>query len=122
MSNADPKARAWADSILRQAHGLSAPQGPLAVRLAFRMPTPKKPRHGAPHTFRPDADNLAKLALDALMRAGLFPDDAAVSHLTVSKTWAPSHQAGLDIAVVPDLGVRTQDTVAAPSWLAQEPV
>jgi Holliday junction resolvase RusA-like endonuclease len=56
--------------------------------MRFDMPTPKADRHGLPHTFRPDADNLAKLALDAVMDAGLLKDDAAVSTLVVTKTWA----------------------------------
>jgi Holliday junction resolvase RusA-like endonuclease len=62
--------------------------GAVAVVMRFDMPTPKADRHGLPHTFRPDADNLAKLALDAVMDAGLLKDDAAVSTLVVTKTWA----------------------------------
>lgn len=52
------------------------------------MPTKDKTRWGQPHTFRPDADNLAKLVLDAMMKAGLLADDSIVSSLLVRKTWA----------------------------------
>lgn len=56
--------------------------------LAFDFATPQKPRHGLPHLHRPDADNLAKLALDQVVRAGLLKDDSSVSSLVVTKTWA----------------------------------
>jgi Holliday junction resolvase RusA-like endonuclease len=93
VSTADANARRWKDSI--QAAGKMAAEargmveaGAVAVVMRFDMPTPKAGRHGLPHTFRPDADNLAKLALDAVMDAGLLKDDAAVSTLVVTKTWA----------------------------------
>ena len=93
VSTADANARRWKDLVksagkmAADAHGqILAPA--VAVVMRFDMPTPKADRHGLPHTFRPDADNLAKLALDAVMDAGLLKDDAAVSTLVVTKTWA----------------------------------
>ena len=93
VSTADANARRWKDLVkaagkmAADAHGVIAAQA-VAVVMRFDMPTPKADRHGLPHTFRPDADNLAKLALDAVMDAGLLKDDAAVSTLVVTKTWA----------------------------------
>lgn len=93
ISTADANAKRWKDLIqsaakaAAQAHGqIQVPA--VAIVLRFDLATPKGERHGLPHTFRPDADNLAKLALDAVMSAGLLKDDAAVSTLVVTKTWA----------------------------------
>ena len=79
-------------------HGKQA--GAVNVALLFQLPTKDASRHGQPHTSRPDADNLAKLALDSIMRAGLIGDDAAVSSLTVSKTWASA--GALACVIQPD--------------------
>ena len=93
VSTADANAKRWKDLVMKagkmaaDAHGVIASPA-VAVVMRFDMPTPKADRHGLPHTFRPDADNLAKLALDAVMSAGLLKDDAAVSTLVVTKTWA----------------------------------
>jgi Holliday junction resolvase RusA-like endonuclease len=64
------------------------------------MPTKEKSRWGQPHTFRPDADNLAKLALDAMMKAGLMADDSIVSSLMIRKTWA--QEGGLTATIKQD--------------------
>lgn len=118
VSTADPKARAWADAILRSAHGSVAPDGALAVSLLFHMPTPKRDRHGQPHTFRPDSDNLAKLALDALMRAKTIADDSKVSRLEIRKVWSAPEHAGVDILIDAD-GVASKDRpFCPPGWLA----
>lgn len=93
VSTADANAKRWKDQILNtaklavEARGI-VEAGSVAVVLRFDIATNKTARHGLPHTFRPDADNLAKLALDAVMDAGLLKDDAAVSTLVVTKTWA----------------------------------
>lgn len=93
VSTADANAKRWKDLIHKtgklatEAHGQIQAEA-VAVVMRFDMPTDKADRHGKPHTFRPDADNLAKLALDAVMAAGLLKDDAVVSTLVVTKTWA----------------------------------
>jgi Holliday junction resolvase RusA-like endonuclease len=70
---------------------------PVSVRLLFCLARPKshyhrggKRRLDAPtmHTTKPDTDNLAKAALDALTTAGLWHDDAQVCMLTIDKRFA----------------------------------
>lgn len=84
--------------------------------MGFDMPTKDKKRWGLPHTLRPDADNLAKLVLDCLMRAGLFDDDAAVSCLVVRKTWEGVSLAGVSLTVAPDRRV-SLPAASPPVWL-----
>ena len=124
VSTADANARRWQDGVLRQArvafaaHGALA--GPLVVCIGFSFGTPKKDRHGKPHTFRPDVDNLAKLALDAVMKAGLFKDDASVSTLVVSKTW--HNEPGMVMTIAEDrrldLPAPKKQAGPVPDWLA----
>lgn len=70
-------------------------EGPLAVRIECWFPRPASHLRkdgglakSAPiwHVQRPDADNLAKFALDAL-NGVLWLDDSQVVELTVSKDW-----------------------------------
>ncbi|CAB4183215.1 Rus Holliday junction resolvase [uncultured Caudovirales phage] len=97
VSTADANARRWIATVEAGAKALvelrGKQSGPLAVAIGFRFPTRDKARHGKPHTFRPDVDNLAKLILDCLMRAGLIDDDACVSSLAVQKTWDETGRA-----------------------------
>lgn len=101
VSIVDPKARAWAAAVEAQArraprHGWLA--GPVRVRCSFYMPTGKAERWGRPHTARPDADNLAKMALDCLERAGALPKgDARVSSLEAEKLWARAGGAVIEL-------------------------
>jgi Holliday junction resolvase RusA-like endonuclease len=41
-----------------------------------------------PHSSKPDADNVAKAVLDAMVKAGVLRDDALVNELTVRKWYA----------------------------------
>lgn len=49
----------------------------------------------APHTVRPDLDNLGKALCDCMQTAGFFRDDAQISIRTDSKTWGD--RPGIDI-------------------------
>jgi Holliday junction resolvase RusA-like endonuclease len=67
---------------------------PLSLDLSFAMPIPKsisKKRHleliGAPHVVKPDCDNLAKFALDAL-NGIVYYDDSCVFNLKITKTYS----------------------------------
>lgn len=61
-------------------------EGPVAVTLVWTYPWPGKGREGhAPKATRPDLDNLAKLALDAMTAAGYWHDDAQVADLHMAK-------------------------------------
>lgn len=111
---------ARAARVALEGHG--AVEGPLAVCIGFSFGTPKKDRHGKPHTHRPDADNLAKLALDAVMKAGLIGDDSAVATLVVRKTW--DHEPGMVMTIAPDIRLDLPDGTPdddrpgqAPDWL-----
>ncbi len=46
-------------------------------------------RPAVPYTGKPDADNVAKLVMDALTRAGVWRDDTLVARLTVIRWWLP---------------------------------
>jgi Holliday junction resolvase RusA-like endonuclease len=121
VSVADANAKRWIVTVERaarlalDAHGVAGE--PLDVTMVFRMPTKAKDRWGKPHTFRPDADNLAKLALDSMMRAGLIKDDSSVSSLVIKKTWA--QEAGADFVVSIDSSVAPcAPYIEPPGWLA----
>lgn len=67
-------------------------QLPVRVRVDFRVPRPKKPKHGCPVT-KPDVDNLAKAVLDALgnlrgQGSIMWRDDAQICELVVTKSYA----------------------------------
>lgn len=71
--------------------------GPICVRLAFRMPKPKS----APKTKlwcdkRPDLDKLVRSALDSLTGI-MWKDDAQVVEIVASKLYA--EQTGVDITI-----------------------
>lgn len=106
---------AWRGAIAREARdalaAIPAATGPVAVVLEFR-PKPRPASHYLPanrtrrirvlrldapvhHTSTPDADKLARAALDALTGIA-FEDDSQVASLAVSKRWP---------AVDEDLGV-----------------
>ena len=119
ISTADANAKRWIATVEAGARGLvemkGKQSGPLAIAIGFRFPTRDKARHGKPHTFRPDVDNLAKLILDSLMRAGLIDDDACVSSLAVQKTWDETGRAV--VWIEPDVREDTPQT-HPPRWLA----
>ena len=74
------------------------------VHLRFHLPRPRghfgkaglKPTAPEHHVTKPDADNLAKAVLDALVGIGFLRDDRLVRLLLVSKCYANS-TAGCDI-------------------------
>ena len=123
ISTADANARRWINLIESAARvALDAAgkvEGPIAVALHFAFPTKDKTRWGKPHTARPDADNLAKLVLDAVMRAGLIGDDSGVARLVIVKAWASS--GGLEAAFGTVEGKATpdpsKDPLEHPRWL-----
>ena len=121
ISTADANAKRWVlqvESASRRATAATGKlDGAVAVSIDFTLPTDNTSRHGTPHTSRPDADNLAKLVLDCIMRAGLIGDDAAVSSLTVRKTWGDTSHAGADVTVAPDSRFPTPPDMERPDWI-----
>lgn len=85
-------------------------EGPVMLFLDFFFKRPKshmckkglKETAPSKHTSRPDADNLAKAVMDALGDAGLFRDDAQVSHLVVQKGYSDSDITGVQIIFLED--------------------
>lgn len=66
----------------------------LEFKLFFGYPsgTPKKNRHKiGPHTEKPDGDNLVKGPIDAMTRAGFWPDDSCINtyHIYKRRTTGP---------------------------------
>lgn len=94
-----PPATARAQALLRavmEPHAPPAPlAGPLRVTLLWTWPG----EGPAPKTTRPDLDNLAKLALDAMTWAGYWQDDSQVAELLTAKFTGPI--PGLAVTVEP---------------------
>jgi Holliday junction resolvase RusA-like endonuclease len=102
--------------------GAGTGAGAVDVWMRFHFATNKAERIGQPHTFKPDGDNLAKLVLDVMERAGALPrGDQAVSSLTVEKVWAT--WGGVVVRMAPAValgGARGGEAgEAAPGWLAE---
>lgn len=79
--------------------------GPLSVSLYWTWQVPKRFNGGTnppkitafPKDTRPDLDNLAKLTLDAMTRAGYWNDDAQIAHLDLKKYYGD--MTGLFVSV-----------------------
>ena len=84
-----PAGTARAAALLRAVMEPHAPAepfpGPLRVALLWTWPG----NDVAPKATRPDLDNLAKLALDAMTAAGYWRDDSQVAELTTAKFTGP---------------------------------
>lgn len=75
----------------------------LIIDLTFYLPMPKYLKGKVvKHTKRPDADNLAKLVLDA-MNEIIFKDDSQITYLKVKKLYEPSDYYGVNIVIKEDL-------------------
>ena len=120
ISAADQNAKRWiqsVESVAGQAKPFAGDLGSaLSVVMEFRFPTKDKSRHGKPHTFKPDADNLTKLVLDCMTRSGAIGDDSSVSSLSVRKTWSES--GGVDVLVLEDCRMPLESIdMTPPDWL-----
>lgn len=72
-------------------------EGPLSVTLFAQFMTPKRgKKDGDYHTGRPDADNLAKAANDAL-NGIVWRDDAQIASMQVIKTYANSPKLVIEV-------------------------
>lgn len=63
-----------------------------------------------PHAAKPDADNLAKLVLDAATRAAVWRDDALVYRLQVERWYLPLSSDGVEVGL-PRIEVEILDGV-----------
>jgi Holliday junction resolvase RusA-like endonuclease len=108
------------DRRVQQAFGGHA----LAVSVLWQFPTPRQERWGQLHAFKPDCDNLLKLALDCMQRAGaLGGDDCRVAAGVTRKEWARFGRVSILIELAAPDGTPAvrwgkKDTLSAPpSWL-----
>lgn len=95
----------------------------LVADIICTFPTRDTTRWGKLHTARPDKDNLEKMVLDCLQKAGaLGGDDSRVATGNTTKVWGPV--GGMTVTVRPaDVQAATRPTRAsaalksAPPWL-----
>lgn len=109
VSTADAVTRTWAERIrvearqaIVQRYGLSwsGHVGAVQVDMTFVLPIRDKKRWGEFCTNKPDTDNLSKLVMDALERAGLFAvGDQQVVAGTVVKVLGAPEDAGVCVVV-----------------------
>lgn len=85
-------------TVLPQLRDIPQFTGPVLVVIDAHFPRPKKPKHPWP-AQKPDADNVAKIVLDALNRTGLWTDDALVVDLCVRKQWAEKGPGSVEVFV-----------------------
>lgn len=108
-----PVSAAWkaqiVAAIMEAGFTRPVPDAPLELELEIALPTGQKAREGKPAIGRPDLDNLAKAAADALMKPGgqdfakavaklgtaargydgVIEDDAQIVRLVTEKYWSP---------------------------------
>ncbi len=124
VSTLDAKSNAWkaalracAGHVLQRAGKTSESLGlreAISMELTFSFSTGEEGRFGKPHTHKPDADNLAKLVMDALVDGGLWVgDDSRVADLTVRKRWCKSGSEGVAVSIYVDAPAEEK----APEWL-----
>lgn len=80
--------------ILQSAIGGRRYDQPLKIQITAYFERPKRllTRKASPnrihHTSKPDADNIAKIACDALTMAGVVRDDSVINQMLVTKYYA----------------------------------
>lgn len=89
--------REWTKSAVAILSSARAVQGlpciivPTAVRLRlyFKQPASAKGKLASlPCTKKPDGDNVEKMALDCLVKAGIIGDDSSVASCSWEKIWS----------------------------------
>lgn len=91
--------RAWRRDIRDAADGRSITtirQAPLAVRLRFQMPTPKRACDGDPAATAPNIDKLVRAAFDGLQQSKVLTDDAQIVDLYATKRYG---RPGLAVSI-----------------------
>ena len=73
----------------------------LAVTVRVCYPCAGGHAQGAPHTARPDLDNLLKTLGDRLQAMGVVADDSRVCQWDASKAWCDPAGVYVSVAVVP---------------------
>lgn len=103
ISTLDKNAQEWRRLISHVAHNLAVGgirfSTPMVVDMQFSFATDKEDRHGTPHVFVPDTDNLAKLVLDVCQETGLMTNDSLVHKLIISKVWCKLGSEGVIVTI-----------------------
>ena len=60
---------------------------PIRLELRFFYSTKDRKKDGGPKISRPDCDNVAKLLIDCMTKAGFWVDDAQICDLSIEKRW-----------------------------------
>jgi Holliday junction resolvase RusA-like endonuclease len=117
IESSHDRVKAWRAAVLDAAltAGLPAPlDGPLNVRIVFWLPRPRshygtgrnalRLRPGAPPlpAGPPDLSKLTRATEDALTDAGIWRDDAQVTHCRTAKRYAEDWPPGALIRISPD--------------------
>lgn len=101
VSTASRHAKLWKNlvisSLLAARKGLFI-ERPVGLWCDAMFPTPKSERWGKPHAIRPDKDNVEKLVMDALVKAGILKDDSLVCDGALRKLWA--QRGGMSIVLL----------------------
>jgi Holliday junction resolvase RusA-like endonuclease len=105
MIEASKRLHPWRDSVIEavrdQAILTDVIEGPIRVKIEFRIPRPKKPKHELPISrMAGDIDKLSRAILDALTIGGLIIDDSYVVSLTATKRYSPT-MPGVTVYVEP---------------------
>lgn len=91
--------------INQQMAGLKMLNGPLILEVIFFMPASKaKRRHGRPHYYRPDLDNLIKYICDVCNKA-VFNDDCVIFKIIASKFYDDKPRTVFTLTEVQDESV-----------------
>jgi Holliday junction resolvase RusA-like endonuclease len=102
--------------------------GPVQLALVFRHGTVDPLLWGKPRIAvrNKDADNLAKLIMDAAVDAQLIGDDGQVANLVVWQAWSRREHEGVSIGLfpifadlpVPGVAASMSGVESRPTWLA----
>ena len=68
-------------------------KGPAEVNMTFLFRRPKSRRSPEP-TKKPDGDNVEKMVLDCMVKAGVIEDDSSVVKCSWQKVWAAEGKDG----------------------------
>jgi len=128
VSTASKGAQLWRDAVERAAlEAVRNVGGPEAVRAMFPgavqirlLFTFQGAPEGAPHTGKPDTDNLTKLVLDALVRAGAIGgDDCRAATVDARKMVGGSAGCSIEVRPLSGLPSPFKWHVDKPDWLGQ---
>ncbi len=105
VSTASEPAKAYRAVVLAACKSVYAQcgqiKGPVYLTLDLWFAHGKRwERGGQPHTSRPDGDNVLKLWQDCAQKAGLIEEDSHVCMTSVSKRWAATAGAFMQVQAI----------------------